>query len=76
VIAPPVLLTLAGASLGVTGAAFLTRFLSALLYGIEPSNPPVLLGATLVLLIVAVVAAFVPARRATRVNPAIALRTD
>lgn len=76
VVAPPVLLTLAGAALGVLGAAFLAPFVSALLYGIEPSDPRAVAGATLVMLIVAVAAALLPAWRATRVDPAHALRAD
>jgi predicted permease len=76
VIAPPVLLTLAGATLGIVGTVALTPFASALLYGVAPSDPRAVAFATFVLIGVAVIAAFVPAWRATRVDPAEALRSD
>jgi ABC-type antimicrobial peptide transport system permease subunit len=76
VMKPPVLLAAAGAAIGIIAAAALTRLAGGLLYGIEASDPRVLAAASLVLLTVAGIAAWVPARRATRVEPAAALRSD
>ena len=68
-------LVLAGLALGVCGAMLLTRVLADLLYGIEPTDALTFLGVSLVLLAVALVACFVPARRAASVDPLTALRT-
>jgi putative ABC transport system permease protein len=76
VVAPPVLLTIAGATIGIVSTVLLTPFVAALLYGVEPSDPRAIAGATIVLLIVAIAAALFPAWRATRVDPAVALRVD
>ena len=54
----------------------LRRFTESLLYQIEPNDPLPLLGACLVLLAVAVLATFAPARLATRVDPMEAIRTE
>ena len=70
--------TLAGAGmlLGLGGAAGLTRFLRAFLFGLTPIDPATF-GAVLLLFgLVAACAAYVPARRATRVDPMVALRTE
>ena len=57
------------------GAAFaLSRLLSSLLYGVEPNDPLALGGAVALLLGVGLLAAFVPARRASRMDPAVVLR--
>ena len=63
-----------GAALGLIAALFLTRLLATLLYGIEATDPLSMAGAVAVLLAVGMIAAFVPARRASRTNPAIVLR--
>jgi ABC-type antimicrobial peptide transport system permease subunit len=76
VLTPPALLALGGIAAGAGGALLLTRFVRALLYGIEPGDPRVLSAATLLLVAVALIAAWVPARRATRVDPAMALKSD
>ena len=69
-------LTLAatGVAIGVAGAVFTTRLLSTLLFGISPTDPIVLGFAALALMLVAAAASYVPARRASRVDPAEALR--
>jgi predicted permease len=59
-----------GIAVGVAAAVVLARFLAALLYGVRGADPAALLAATLVLLAVGLVAAFVPAYRASRVDPA------
>jgi putative ABC transport system permease protein len=67
-------LVLVGATLGVIAALFLTRIIATLLYGVESTDPLALIAAVLLLLTVGVVAAFVPARRASLTDPALVLR--
>jgi putative ABC transport system permease protein len=63
-----------GVAVGVVGALALTRFLRSLLYGVAPRDVAVLAGAALLLVAVSVLACYLPARRATRIDPADALR--
>ena len=65
-----------GAAIGTAGALVLTRFMAAQLYDIAPSDPLTFAGALLVIAAVAVVACWLPARRATRVDPVTALRAE
>ena len=65
-----------GVALGLVGAWMATRALRALLYEVSPTDPVALGGTALVLLLVAALAGWVPARRAMRVDPAEALRAE
>jgi putative ABC transport system permease protein len=65
-----------GLSLGLLGAFILTRFLSGSLYGTSPSDPFTFGLVSVVLTVVSLAACFIPARRATRVNPMVALRYE
>jgi putative ABC transport system permease protein len=69
-------LAAAGIMIGLGGSLALTRVLRALLYGTSPTDPLVFGGSALLLATVVLVASYVPARRATRVDPMIALRVD
>ena len=69
-------LAAAGIIIGLGGSLALTRVLRALLYGTSPTDPLVFGGSALLLATVVLVASYVPARRATRVDPMIALRVD
>lgn len=67
---------LAGVAVGLIGGAGLSRVMSALLYGLSPSDPVTFLGLSAALAIVALLASWVPARRAARVDPTVALRHE
>ena len=69
-------LTLLGVTIGLLGAYWLSRFVSSLLYGVSAQDPRVFIVATLGLAIVGCAAAWIPARRATRVDPITALREE
>jgi ABC-type antimicrobial peptide transport system permease subunit len=63
-----------GIALGVLGALAVSRLLRGLLYGVEASDPSTFAVVPLVLVVVALAATWLPARRATRIDPVIALR--
>jgi predicted permease len=65
-----------GIGLGLAGAAAVTRSLEALLFGLTPLDPATFLGASAVFAVVALVASYVPAHRATTVDPLVALRDE
>jgi len=65
-----------GAALGLAGSVLAARLLSSLLHGVEPMDPATFVAAPAVLVVVAAVASLLPARRATRVDPMQAMRSD
>jgi putative ABC transport system permease protein len=69
-------LALGGVVIGVAGAYALSRTLAALLYGVGPSDPVSFALASGSFILFAVLASYVPARRATRIEPAVALRAE
>ena len=62
--------------IGLAGALALTDFIGSLLYGVSPRDLPTLSAVIAVTMVVGMVVALLPARRATRVDPLIALRQD
>jgi ABC-type antimicrobial peptide transport system permease subunit len=66
----------AGLALGAAGSLWAAGFVEALLFQLEPRDPTTFAGAAAVLLVIGVLAAWLPARRAARIDPVVALRTD
>jgi predicted permease len=69
-------LALAGVAVGTVGSFLMSRWLQSLLFGTTAANPGVFSGVSLLLCLVALVAAYVPARRASHIDPMRALRTE
>lgn len=76
VVGQGLLLALIGVILGTAGAVALTRLLAGMLYGVSPTDGPTFVSVSLIVTAVAFLACYLPARRATRVDPLIALRYE
>jgi len=76
ILAQTIKLTVLGVAIGLAGAFAVARFLTSLLFGVGTHDPVTFFGVALLLILVAVVAAYVPARRAMRVDPIVALRYE
>jgi ABC-type antimicrobial peptide transport system permease subunit len=69
-------LALLGTAVGIAGSFLLMRVLTSQLYEVKPGDPLTLIGVTFAMLLVAVAASYLPALRATRVDPLVALRCE
>jgi putative ABC transport system permease protein len=69
-------LALTGVVLGIIGAFVLTRLMEGLLFGVSATDPVTFSAISLLLIFVALMACFIPARRATKVDPIIALKYE
>ena len=69
-------MTLIGLALGLVGVIAFSRVMVGMLYGVSPTDPLTFAGVSMVLLVVALLACLIPARRATRVDPIVALRSE
>ena len=70
------LLAAAGITIGVPAALVLSRFTQSFLYGLKPNDPAIVAASVLALAATGLVAGYIPARRAARVDPMTALRHD
>jgi predicted permease len=76
VVAQGLALTLTGVAIGVVGALSLTRFMTSILYEVKPADPGTFIVVSVLLMGVATLGSYIPARRATKVDPVEALRHE
>jgi ABC-type antimicrobial peptide transport system permease subunit len=69
-------LTFVGVVIGIVAALSAMRFISTMIYGVTPTDPMTFAGVAVFLVLVALLACYIPARRATRVDPLVALRHE
>ena len=69
-------LAISGAAVGLVGAVIASHLMAGLLYGVRPTDPLTFVGVTFVLTVVALAACYIPARRAMRIDPLVALRYE
>jgi ABC-type antimicrobial peptide transport system permease subunit len=69
-------LAITGAAVGLVGALMVSQLMSGLLYDVRPTDPLTFAGVALLLIAVALLACYIPARRAVRIAPIVALRYE
>jgi ABC-type antimicrobial peptide transport system permease subunit len=69
-------ITLTGLAIGILGALTLAKVVQTLLFGVKPTDPVTYVGVGLMILVVALIACLVPANRAMRVDPLVAIRNE
>jgi putative ABC transport system permease protein len=76
VVGQGMLQALVGTAAGITGALLLSRLMTKMLYGVRPTDPLTFAGVAVILGFAALLASYLPARRATRIDPTVALRSE